>query len=75
MFGKWIHNVLLGFDQWVNTWFGGDPDETISSRAGKAARKGRNWAVGLCWGLDKLDPDHCETSVDETEGKDQLFED
>ena len=28
-------NVLVGFDQFVNTIFGGHPDETISSRWGR----------------------------------------
>lgn len=27
-----IMNILIGLDQWVNTWVGGYPDETISSR-------------------------------------------
>ena len=49
-----IRNFLIGFDQWANTWFGGDPQETISSRAGKAQRKGRRWAKVLCWGLRRL---------------------
>ena len=30
---KYIRNVLIGFDQFINTIFLGCPDETISSRA------------------------------------------
>jgi hypothetical protein len=72
---SWFRNFFVGLDQWVNTWFGGDPDETISSRAGKAKEKGRNWAIGLCGALDLVDEDHCETSINREDGKDQLFED
>ena len=32
---KYIWNMLIAFDQFVNAIFGGDPDETISSRVGK----------------------------------------
>ncbi|MCH9053107.1 MAG: hypothetical protein IIA72_18950 [Proteobacteria bacterium] len=73
--GKWIHNILVGIDQFANTIIGGDPDETISSRAGKARRKGKWWARALCWGLNVIDRGHCEDSVDETEGGDQVFDD
>jgi len=24
---QYFWNILIGLDQWVNTWFGGDPDE------------------------------------------------
>lgn len=68
---KWIINVLIGFDQFVNTLFGGDPDETISSRAGK--REGRNIIpTVICWLLDKLDPGHCKDAIERDEGKDEL---
>ena len=62
-------NMLIATDQWFNTLFGGDPDETISSRAGK--RKGTNrFAKVLCWLLNKLDPGHCRDAIEEDEGKD-----
>lgn len=32
---QWVLNVLISIDQLVNTIFGGDPDETISSRLGR----------------------------------------
>ena len=51
-FYRWLKQYLLknaiAFDQQVNTWFDGYPDETISSRAGKAARKGKRWGCILC---------------------------
>lgn len=65
---QWTVNFLLGFDQWINTWFGGDPDETISSRAGKS--EGFHWwATSLCWVLDKLDDNHCKDAIEHDEGE------
>lgn len=57
------HRIALSFDQLANTAFGGDPDETISSRAGRHAREGERWACWLCRFLDHLDPNHCEKSI------------
>ena len=70
---KWAWNILISLDQFGNAITAGDPDETISSRAGKAKTQGRRWAVALCWLLDRVDPGHCEESVDETEGGDQVW--
>lgn len=75
--GKWLKNVLVGFDQWVNTWMGGDPDETISSTLGKLKRahggnisfKLHPFAAVVDWGLDKIDPGH---SLDSIEGSEDL---
>ena len=73
MLKKWLFNILIGIDQLGNTLAGGDPDETISSRAGKAKKKGRVWAKVLCVALDWVDPGHCDDSVDPTEGDDAVF--
>jgi len=35
MIGKYLLNILISIDQLGNTFAGGDPDETISSRLGK----------------------------------------
>ncbi|MGH6954422.1 MAG: hypothetical protein ACREGL_09585 [Alphaproteobacteria bacterium] len=72
---KWVWNALVAIDQLGNALVGGDPDETISSRAGKANASGRRWARALCWLLDRIDPGHCADSVDPTEGADQVFKD
>ena len=56
-------SLAVSHDQLANTAFGGDEDETISSRAGKANRKGKRWACVLCKLLDKIDPNHCEKSI------------
>ena len=55
--------LAISHDQLANTAFGGDPDETISSRAGMARRDGKRWACILCRLLDRFDPNHCEKSI------------
>lgn len=60
--------LAVSFDQLANTAFGGSEDETISSRAGKAARKGKRWGCVLCSLLDWFEPNHCESSIEMDEG-------
>ena len=79
--GKWLLNVLIGIDQGFNAVFGGDPDETISSRLGKLKRKhgGRiPWWRPLSkitdWGLDKIDPGHSIDAIEEDEGSDAILD-
>lgn len=55
--------LALSFDQLVNTAWGGDPDETISSRAARGARLGIWRYCVLCRLLDLIDRGHCERSV------------
>lgn len=73
--GLWMLAAVLGnstrawrlavsYDQLANTAFGGSEDETISSRAGKQARKGKRWACVLCKLLDRFDRDHCERNIE-----------
>lgn len=66
-FRRGAFNVLVALDQLANTIFGGDPDETISSRAGKLNGKTK-WATLLCKLLDYLDPGHCPNSIEHDEG-------
>ena len=74
MIKKYFWNVLIAIDQLANTVIGGDPDETISSRAGKKVRTGKtgpwHW---LCLVLHKFDSNHCRESVEEDEGKDAVI--
>lgn len=63
------HRLAVSFDQLANTVFGGDEDETISSRAAKARLKGRPWGCVLCKCLDWFDPDHCATNIEPDRGK------
>lgn len=55
--------VAKGFDCAGSAVFGGDGKTTISRRAGMAARRGERWGCVLCRVLDRVDPDHCERSV------------
>lgn len=64
---NYIWRLLISIDQFFNTLFGGDPDETISSRAGKKKDE-KKWAKVLCYALDKIDHNHCEESIEKDEG-------
>ncbi|KMJ54978.1 hypothetical protein ACG97_01145 [Vogesella sp. EB] len=60
--------VAVALDQAANAAIGGSEDETISSRAGKGARRGVwHWCL-LCRVLDWLDPGHCQKSIEADEG-------
>jgi hypothetical protein len=53
-------NILIAIDQFGNAATGGDPDETISSRAAKAMQKSRAWgciSLDLTDGADAVVPD------------------
>jgi hypothetical protein len=64
-------NVLIAIDQFLNAITGGDPDETISSRAGKR-RQSHKWACYLCKFLNWLDTNHCKKSIELDEGSKAL---
>lgn len=64
-----VFRILVAIDQLVNAILNGYPDETISSRAAKAARKGKAWGCVLCKFLDLFDRDHCERVIELDEGK------
>lgn len=70
---KYIFNILVAIDQLANTLLGGDPDETISSRAGKLQHRVW-WASLLCKILNKLDYKHCQNSKEGDEGKNRIVE-
>jgi hypothetical protein len=44
---RYLWNLLLALDEFGNAVGGGDPRETISSRAAKARMKGARWAAWL----------------------------
>lgn len=59
---SYIKNVLIGFDQFVNTICNGDPDETLSSRAHRLTKeRGRPWPERFINALFLLflDFNHC----------------
>lgn len=66
----WV-KILIGIDQLCNAIANGDPDETVSSRLGKDARKHNGvipWSKpmnALLWrALERIDPGHCERSIE-----------
>ena len=67
--GRYFWNIGVWLSQGLNTILrAGDPDETLSSAAGKANLKGRRWGKILCWFLNKVDPGHCNKSIEWDEG-------
>lgn len=68
--GRYFYNLAYSLDQFLNTIWGGDPDETISSRLGKMARAGRLRPLPgvLVRVLGRIDRDHCRDSIESDEG-------
>jgi len=69
----YVKNVLVTLDCLGNTLTGGDPDETISSRSGKAQAyeqsRGRwGWGCRLCSFLAVFQEGHCEKAVNRNKG-------
>ena len=67
---KYIKNNLIALDQLINAAFGGDPDETISSRAAK-------WHPWLAAVINRLffwQPNHCQESVETDAGTDAIIQ-
>lgn len=63
--------VTVANDQALNAALVGKPgseDETVSSNAGKAARRGRRWGCVLCRMIDWFDPGHCARNIEPDEG-------
>ena len=65
----YLRRLFVAVDQLLNVIFGGDEDETISSRIAKDKRRGRFVGCVLCAMLDWIDPNHCEKSLERDEGK------
>ena len=57
--------ILIAFDQLINTLFGGMADETLSARAYRLElERGRSWARKLIDGILFFDKDHCKESYE-----------
>lgn len=66
---RYIINILIAIDQFLNTVMGGDPDETISSRMGKhVAKKDSPFCNLICKLLNYVDPNHCTKSIEKDRG-------
>jgi len=80
--GRYFWNIALTLDQTLNTFCGGDPDETVSSRYGKLLRKNSGrfprwqiWRRFIVWGITRWDPDHFVTTIEDDEGDDAVYSD
>lgn len=62
-----LARFLYNLDRAAGSLLGAGPQETISSAAGRACARGAWWGKALCWGLDKIDKDHCRKAVDHAE--------
>lgn len=68
---QYIKNILVGLDQFINALMLGDPDETMSSRAGRVWPKSA-WRKFI----DKLffwQSNHCHKAIEKNEGKKDLL--
>lgn len=64
---RYLKNLMISADQFLNTLTGGDPDETLSSRAGKwhpTAARIIDWIFG---------PGHCQAARENDEGKNAVI--
>lgn len=62
-------NIAIALDEFGNALTGGDPGETISSRAAKARNEKRAWGCVLCKVLAWVTAtDHCTLSLEANEG-------
>ena len=71
MFWQYIKNLLVSIDQFFNAVMLGDPDETISSRAGRVWPDSK-WRKFI----DKLffwQTNHCHKAIEKSEGKKDLL--
>ncbi len=66
----WLRNVAVAVDQGCNAVLRGNPDETISSRVGRAALAGKRWGL-ICEAIiDRLfrllgeAPGHCRREIE-----------
>jgi hypothetical protein len=80
--GKATWVFLLSADCLLNAIVGGDPQEYASSRMGKMVRTWKQnpqnkarflLACGLCKILSIFEKNHCEKSIQEGEGSDDLW--
>ena len=60
---RYLQNLLIGLDEFANTLLGGAPGDTISGRAGRAAKDGRVWGRFLCYLLNKIQKNHCTEAI------------
>lgn len=72
---QYLWQVGVVLSQLVSTILGGDPDETLSSRFGKAEQAGVWWATKIVCPLfdaSMMEKDHCLKSIEPDEGRREL---
>jgi len=74
---QYVYNIGVMLSQNLSVILGGDPDETVCSRAGKAARAGRWWAVHMLvpflnWFMHE--ENHCAKVIEDDEGKKAVWD-
>ena len=57
--GAYLTRVAIAFDVFCNVVLYGNQDETMSARAGRAAKVGKLWGKILAGTLNFLFPGHC----------------
>lgn len=67
---KYFNNIIISFDQFINSVMAGDRDETISGRAGRVFF-GTSWEMFINFIM--MDKNHCKKSIERDEGKYDLI--
>lgn len=76
-FRQYIYNIAVTISQIFSAVLGGDPDETTSSRVGKAQKAGKWWAIHLAGPVLDLffrEKDHAIKSIEPGEGAKQVWD-
>lgn len=61
---EYLKRILVALDQLLQACFRkGLPGETISARAGKAAKRKKAWGCLLCKILNLIQDDHCNKAI------------
>lgn len=60
---RYLYNILLALDEMGNAIGDGDPRQTISYRAAKAAEAGDPVGLFICELLNDIDPGHCARAL------------
>ncbi len=72
MIYKYLRNIFIAGDQFLNAVCFGDPDETISSRLGRNYDGSRPEKF-VNWMFSWRQKDHCSESVERDEGSQSIF--
>lgn len=59
---RYLKNLLISLDQLLNTMIGGNPDETLSSRAYRLRKRGIFAPSNIINGIFWWQKDHCRES-------------